>query len=211
MHETMKVLEAIGQLKIQEDRIDKALKDLDIVAANRVSAKKVNGISKEDFDKNARASYDSVMALLRRYMALKEAINQFNAATTITVCGQEMTVASALYQKEWGIAQRKRVLTTLTALLSHAEERVLFENGDKLDVAAERNAKQNFEGDPKSDVKDYLKFLEDYKDAHMYELIDPLKIREKIDKMSKEISDFEASVDTQIQIANATTDITIEY
>ena len=211
MQETMKVLEAIGQLKIQENRIDKALSDLDIVAANRVSAKKVNGISKEEFDKNARSSYDSVTALMRRYMALKEAINQFNAATKITVCGKEMTVASALYQKEWGVNQRKRVLNHIVSLLNRAEDRVAIENGDKLDAAAERNAKQNFEGDPKSDVKDYLKFLEDYKDAHMYELIDPLKIREKIEKMSKEISDFEASVDTQIQIANATTDITIEY
>ena len=211
MQETMKVLEAIGQLKIQEDRLDKAIENLDIVAANRISAKKVNGISKEEFDKNARSSYDSVMALLRRYMALKEAINQFNAATKITVCGHEMTVASALYQKEYGVTQKKRVLMNLVSLLSRAEERVRIENGDKLDAAAERNAKQNFEGDPKSDVNDYLKFIEDYKDAHMYELIDPLKIREKIEKMSKDISDFEASVDTQIQIANATTDITIEY
>ena len=211
MTETMKVLEAIGQLKIQEDRIEKALVSLDVVAANRVTAKKVNGITKEEFERNAKSSFDSVTSLLKRYMALKEAINQFNAATKITVCGKEMTVATALYQKEWGINQRKKVLNYLTTLLVKAEERVRIENGDKLDAAAERNAKQNFEGDPKSDAKEYLKFLEDYKDDHMYELIDPLKIREKIEKMSKDISDFEAGVDTQIQIANATTDITIEY
>jgi hypothetical protein len=211
MHETMKVIEAIGQLKIQEDRIGKALANLTPVAANRVTAKKVNGITKEEFNKRAKSDYDSATALLNRYIAMKEAINEFNAATKIQVAGQEMSVASAIYMKSYGIGTKKRLLNVLTDELESRQLVVATENGKKLDDAAERHAKQNFEGDTKADKAEYLKFLEDYREKNQYELIDPLNIREKIKDLEEEISKFEAGVDTAIQIANATHDITFEY
>lgn len=211
MTETMKVLEAIGQIKIQEKRLRNAVDEMNLVVANRITAKKVNGIDKEEFERRAKSSYESVMTLLKRYMALKEAVNEFNAATKIKIGDREMTVASALYQKEYGINQQKSVVAYMMTQLSDQQSKVNHENGSKLDDAAERNAKQNFDGDPKSDATAYLKFLEDYKESHQYVLVDPLKIMDKIQKLNEEIAAFEAGVDTQIQIANATHDITIEY
>ena len=207
----MKVIEAISQLKIQEDRIARAINDLTPVAANRISAKKVNGLDPKEFNDRAKSAYDSASKLLDRYIALKEAVNEFNAATKINVNGTEMSVASAIYLKSYGIEQKKSFLEYLTKCLRAAEKKVETENGPKLDDAAERNAKQNFEGDQKSDKAEYLKFLEDYREKNQYVLIDPLNLREKIDKLSDEIAKFESGVDTAIQIANATHDITIEY
>ena len=42
-------------------------------------------------------------------------------------------------------------------------------------------------------------------------LIDPLNIKEKIKKLADEITEFEAAVDSKIQIANATNEIEFEY
>ena len=207
----MKVIEAISQLKIQEDRIARAINDLTPVAANRISAKKVNGLDPKEFNDRAKSAYDSASKLLDRYIALKEAVNEFNAATKVTINGTEMSVASAIYLKSYGIEQKKSFLEYLTKCLKAAENKVALENGPKLDDAAERNAKQNFEGDQKSDKAEYLKFLEDYREKNQYVLIDPLNLRDKIDKLSDEIAKFESGVDTAIQIANATHDITIEY
>lgn len=211
MKETMKVLEAIGQLKIQEDRIAKSLVNLKVLAANRVTAKKVNGITKSEFDQRAKAGYDSAVALINRYNAMKEAINEFNAATKVNVGGKEMSVASAIYMKGYGIEQKKSLLGKLTRDLLSEESKIATENGEKLELAAEKHAKQNFEGDTKSDKAEYLKFLEEYREKNQYELIDPLNIREKIKDLEDEIAKFEAGVDTAIQVANATHDITIEY
>lgn len=211
MQETMKVIEAIGQLKIQEDRIEKSLLDFTPVAANRVTAKKVNGITKEEFDRMAKVNFDSITTLINRYNAMKEAINEFNAATKVNIAGKEMSVASALYMKNYGINEKKILLDAMVKSLRSGENKVANENGQKLDDAAEKHAKQSFEGDAKSDKAEYLKFLEEYREKNQYELIDPLKIREKIKDFEEEISKFEAGVDTAIQIANATHDITIEY
>lgn len=211
MKETMKVIEAIGQLKIQEDRIAKAMQDLDAITANRITAKKVKGLAPDDYAKNAKSAYDSVSQLIRRYLAMKEAVNEFNAGTKIVVACQEMSVASALYLKGYGLEQKKTLLYNLQKQLIAAKKKMDAENGDKLDEAAERHAKQNFEGDVKADKLRYLEFIEEYKDHNQFVLIDPINIEDKIKKLSDEIAAFEAGVDTAIQIANATHDITIEY
>lgn len=211
MKETMKVIEAISQLKIQEDRISRAIEDLTPVAANRSSAKKVDGLTPNEFADRAKSAFDSASKLIDRYIAMKEAVNEFNAGTKVTVNGVEMTVASAIYLKSYGIEQKKHFLAYLTNCLKSAEVKINIENGPKLDEAAERNAKQNFEGDQKSDKAAYLAFLEEYREKNQYVLVDPLNLRDKIEKLSDEIAKFEAGVDTAIQIANATHDITIEY
>lgn len=210
MVETMKVLEAIGQLKIQEDRINKAINSINAVTANRVSAKKVDGITPDEYKKNAQSAYDSATKLLKRYIAMKEAVNEFNASTKINVCGEEMTVASALYLKGYGIDDKKKLVRRLAEQLVVAKRTMELQN-DKLDDAAERHAKQSFEGDAKTDKAEYLKFIEEYKERNQYVLIDPLNIAAEIERLEDEIAKFEAGVDTAIQIANATNDITFEY
>lgn len=211
MKETMKVTEAIAQLKIQDDRIDKALSDLKVVTANRISAQKVDGMTADEFKKLATSSYTSATTLINRYNAMKEAINEFNASTKVNIGGREMSVASALYMKTWGINQKKRLLDNLTKQLTVAETKMQRENGEKLDDAAERHAKQSFEGDMKTDKIKYLEFIEEYKSRNQFTIVDPLNIRKLIEELIDEIVKFETSVDTAIQIANATHDITIEY
>ena len=211
MKETMKVIEAIGQLKIQEDRFRKELVKLSPLGVKRASSKKIDGKTIEEFTNLAKSNYDSVRTLLNRYVAMKEAINEFNASTKISVAGTEMSVASAIYLKEYGLDQKELLLNGMTRALSDAEAAIQRENGDKLDGAAERNAAQNFDGDKKSDPAGYMKFLADYKEQNQYEMVDPLHIRDEIAKLTDEITKFRSSVDTAIQIANATHDITIEY
>lgn len=211
MKEKMTVLEALSALKIADDKILTALGGMNLVAANRNSAKKVNGIRREDFDTDAKASFQSVTDLIARYNAMKGAISRFNAATEITIGDKTMTVAEAIYQKNHGIALKKEFLSTLQNQLRNAEKMRDRENGDKLDESAERHAKQNFEGDIKSDKSRYLEFLDDYKEKNQYILIDPLNIKEKIKKLADEIAEFEAAVDSKIQIANATNEIEFEY
>ena len=44
-----------------------------------------------------------------------------------------------------------------------------------------------------------------------FELIDPIKVREKVDMFEKEISEFESEIDAALSVSNALTELTIEY
>ena len=50
-----------------------------------------------------------------------------------------------------------------------------------------------------------------YVEAHTYEMVDPIHIKDKIDELEDEISKFKAGIDAALSVSNATTDITIEY
>jgi len=44
-----------------------------------------------------------------------------------------------------------------------------------------------------------------------FELVDPIKIKEKINELEKEISEFEVEIDSCLSVSNSLTEITIEY
>ena len=57
--------------------------------------------------------------------------------------------------------------------------------------------------------------IENVRDAFIksntYELVDPINILEKIEKIENEINEFSAEVDSTLSCSNALTQITIEY
>ena len=162
----------------------------------------------EDGSNNANGA-----SLKEKFFKHVEAVKKMIGDAIKRVLGFISKKVDAIHDKliALGINEKKILLDVLVKALRDGENKVNNENGQKLDDAAEKHAKQSFEGDAKSDKAEYLKFLEAYREKNQYELIDPLKIREKIKDLGEEIAKFEAGVDTAIQIANATHDITIEY
>ena len=209
--ERMTVLEALSVLKVADKKQMNAVKNMTLIGTKRNSAIKVDGVSKEEFAETARAGFNSAMDLTRRIIELKKAVHRFNAKTEIEVAGEKMTVASAIWMKDYGLALKRNLLMEMYAQLQDAEAMLSEENGEKLDAAAERHAKVNFEGDAKSDKSRYLEFLDDFKEKNQHVLVDPLGLSKQIDKLDEEIAKFEAEVDSKIQIANATNEIEIEY
>ena len=44
-----------------------------------------------------------------------------------------------------------------------------------------------------------------------FEFIDPIKVRDNIDALEKEISEFETEIDSSLSVSNSLTEIEIEY
>jgi len=63
----------------------------------------------------------------------------------------------------------------------------------------------------KINASEYETMRKAYIEAHTYEMIDPIGIKDKIDELEDEISKFKAGIDAALSVSNATTDITIEY
>jgi hypothetical protein len=63
----------------------------------------------------------------------------------------------------------------------------------------------------KTNVDEIEKTRKEFITNNTFELVDPIKIKDKIDELEKEISEFETEIDSCLSCSNAMTEITVEY
>ena len=210
--ETMTIHEALSEIKVAGKRITGNLIEMKAITANRKNASKINGVAPEEFNKQAKANFQSITDLYKRLTAMKGAIATYNAKQKITVGDKEYTIAEALYMKDYGVHLKQTIVNTLSKQYQNALNKIEVENSDnKLGATAERLAVASFGSKDKADSTEMEKFIASYKENNQYILIDPINIVPTISSLQSEIDAFEAKVDSAIQIANATNTITIEY
>lgn len=210
--ETMTVHKALAERKILDDRIESELEKATFCCANRSSNKKVQGVSIEDFKKNAKSSYDRVSDLISRFCAISKAIHQSNAMTTVVICGETYSIAEAISMKDRGIELKECLLNVLTRQHDAAMRKIQSQNEtDVLSKADKFIAELYSSGKDNTDPDDIAKAREDFISKNSYELLDPLNIKAKMEALQDEIDSFSAEVDSALSVSNATTTITIEY
>ena len=209
--ETMTVHQALCELKVLEKRIDKAIEMTQPLATKECSSQKVAQMPVADFIELAKGQHQTAMDLISRQCALKAAVNQYNAEKIINVGGKEYSVAQAIWMMKYGVAKKKQLMERYSKLLNLANRGMEMENNDRLNARAEAAMNAIYGNREKAQSEEYLKGIEDYKKAHALEMIDPLGIRNVIQELENDISSFETNVDAAIQVANATTEIVVEY
>lgn len=213
MREELTVHEALCDIKVANAKISAAARDLLVVKANKASAENVNGVPIKDFSERAKSQYQKVMDLIRRTEALKAAVNESNAKTTIKVDGKEYTISSAIYMMKSGVQTKKELLFLLRKQLVSATKEVNDMNGELLDARTDKYIESTFgtSKDSKVNAKEVEEAIASFRKSQSYVIIDPLSIQDEIDKLTDEIDTFESHVDSAIQMSNATTMIEIEY
>lgn len=209
--EKMTVHMALAEMKTIEKRIEKAIEAIVPIAVKENSSKNVNGISVDDFNKQAIATQQRAIDLIERQNAMKAALYEYNTTKQITVAGKTMTVAHALWLMSSGMEQKRNLLAKYEREFEKAQKAIDKANGDALNASAERVADVEFGSKEDSDQDKYLNMIEKYKENHRKVFVDPLNLKDRINELSEEIEKFSAEVDARIQTANATTEITIEY
>ena len=63
----------------------------------------------------------------------------------------------------------------------------------------------------KTNTDDFEKTKKDFITANSYELVDPIKILDKINTLEESIASFKAEVDAALSTSNAVTEIEISY
>ena len=163
---------------------------------------KVGG--KEKFECDPKSDYKSIMDLIEYKTALKKAIIKTNAETTIKVSGKEMTIAEAIYMKQYGIDDYKYFLQNLERQYVKAMKVVEDINKDvqgRID-----NILSNSGNSTKKDEEKRVKAItESFKILHGAELEDPLKIDKAIKELREFIENFEDDVDVALSEANSST------
>jgi len=211
VREEMTVHQALCELKTLNKRIPKAISETKPISTKEAKSNNVDGISVSEFKTLAQSTHDSATDLIKRQRGIKAAINQYNACKIIDVCGRKYTIAQAIWEMNYGMAEEKNLVTRYSEMLRKATAQIERANGDDLNRRAEAAMTAIHGNKDKANNDDFLKGVEDYKAAHALELVDPLNIRKIIADLDKSIAEFEANVDAAIQVANATTTLTIEY
>jgi hypothetical protein len=210
--ETMTIHKALAELKIIGDRIDKAISQGTYCRANKHSNEKINGVSLGEFKDQIQGSWDKVSDLIKRRNAIKRATVLSNAVTKVKVGEQEMTVAEAIEMKNSGIIYKKTLMDTMNHQYVKAIQVIDKENGETLAQKAENYVIGLYGSkEGKTNIDEIEKTRKEFVTNNTFELVDPIKIKEKIDELENEISSFESEIDACLSVSNATNEITVEY
>lgn len=210
--EKMTVHKALAELKLLDDRIEKAIAEGIYCVANKHSNDKIGGIPLDDYIKTMHGRYDKATDLINRRKAIKRAVVLSNAVTKVPVAGIEYTVAEAIEMKNHGVDFDKLLMNAMQKHYNMAQMQIRKENGKDLEERAEQYVTAIYgQKEGKTNTADIEKVKSDFLTANQYELVDPLHVLDKIEDLEKKINDFMSDVDSALSVSNALTEITIEY
>lgn len=210
--ETMTIHKALAELKLIDNRILSAIDDATFCIANKHSNEKINGVSIEEYKSVMQSSYDKATDLTKRRNAIKRAVVLSNAVTKVKINDTEYTVAEAIDMKNHGVELDQVLLDKLRTQYNRAQAEILKQNGADLEKRAEQYVIGLYGSkEGKTNTEDFERTKKDFITAQSYELVDPLKILEKINALEEKISAFTAEVDSALSISNAITEISISY
>ena len=200
--ETMNLHKALSELKILNDRISDKISNCTFCGTMKSGSKTILGKAVDEFKTNVQSDYDSVNTLINRRNAIKRAVSKSNSSTSVTINGKDYVVAEAIEMKNWGMDYASAV------------NKMETENA-KADMAATDYAKNGTNSDKTTLTAEALKEMENlrksYYDSHKTEIVDPLKLSDKIKELEEMISAFTSEVDSVLAVSNANTLIEIEY
>lgn len=210
--EKMTIHKALAELKLLDNRIEKAIAEGIYCVANKHSNDKINGIPLDEYIKIMQGRYDKAVDLINRRKAIKRAVVLSNAVTKVTVAGVEYTVAEAIEMKNHGVEFDKSLMTHMKKHYDMAQILIKQENGKELEERADRYVTDIYgQKEGKTNTVDIESVRKTFLEMNSYELVDPLHVLGEIEELEKKINDFMAEVDSVLSVSNALTEITIEY
>lgn len=209
--------------KSTEERINDILCKTQFVAYKQGQKDNINGVPVKKVEECIRTDYQKVNDLISNYIKLKSALLSSNAGiqnTTevkkVTVDGKEYTMAELIFVSDEIYGNNKHKSAFKSKLL----------NKLKQDYSVVLSRIENQNNRIEADIKDYLNkasasdktlSAEDIKKRSEifhadgdYIMVDPLNIKEVIDKLEAEIKAFKTDCDATISENNALTTVELD-
>lgn len=214
----MLICDALDERDFLRKKIITAIKNAKFVDAKRVKDSKVSGVIEVNkFEEDAKSDYQSIKDMIKRYQDIDVAITMSNATTILkTRSGKEMTVAAAIALRKIfngsGAVQSDftgMLIEQMTAQYENATSNVQVY--DRKANSELENYKANLVGRDTSKklTEDETAAVEKLVENLYGQLVDPLNIKDEIEKISDEHLTLMKELDTAIKISNASTYITV--
>ena len=215
-NEKMTVHKALAELKIIDDRINNAIVSGTYVIANKHSNTKIHCMTIDDFKTSMKSDFQKVSDLIARRNAIKRTVVASNAVTKVKVGDVEYTVAEAIEMKNHGMEFKNTLKMYIERQYTNAKNEFDKNSGDSLERRAENYVLSVIQAQPKDSKmavdSDAMKNLRaQYIKDNTYDIIDPIGVKDVIEKLDNEISCFITEVDAALSVSNALTVLDIEY
>jgi hypothetical protein len=210
--EKMTIHRALSELKIIDDRINKAITAAPFCVSNRHSNHKIDGQPLTEYEETIKANYTRALALIDRRNAIKKGVVRSNAQTVVKVGSIRLTVAEAIEMKNHGILFLEVLFEKLQYDYKRAKAEILKNNGAELEQHADDYVTGLFGGkDNNQNIGDIHLAKQQFIENNALDLIDPTDIQAQIVFVENQISAFKAEVDAVLSTSNAITEIEISY
>lgn len=197
------VTQGLAELKLLKSRLERATRDGEYVALKT----KARPIDVAEFTTRAKAKFQSYKDLFARYNSIKGAIVLSNATTRVLVGEREYYVAEAIERKRT-LMFEKEMLCQLQTEYKRVQDAFARHTND-IQSRAEKLLEVELGKDSKTNVENSNQFVESFLKSNRAEILDPLKLESLIADMSKEIQEFETTVDWVLSESNGRTRIKI--
>ena len=200
----MTVTDALAELTLLEKRIESARAALDqntLITVIEVGKVPTGFKSRNEYSTQARSALQKVDALIARRRAIKRVIVLSNAATMVTVAGEEMTVAEAIEMKNFILYYEAVLNTALLAYNRARQEHKIAEQKvkERLDKLATEVLGKN------ASSEKYNSLADSFLAREGVELLDPTNLAEEIERRQTFVDDFQSTADRVLSISNART------
>lgn len=215
MENKLLITQALDERDLLVKKINSKIERIDFVDGKKRNEEKViqQVITKEEFCKKVKTSYQQIQDLIKRYQKIDEAIITSNANTYIETSFGTYSVAVALSMRN-----RLRELNAMdfeTILRNKMEENYyeVLELKDlrnrRLEDDAEKMRLSILGKDGKYKDDKPLSVVDAYISENTVELIDPLNVLDEIESLKDKHTTLLSELETKIKISNATTFIEI--
>ena len=213
IQEVMTVHKALCELKMLDKRINESIMTAEFCRANKHSNVKIDGGTIAEYEAAAVSKYQSTMDMIIRRDAIKRAVVASNAVTEVTIGGNRYTVADAVELRRHGLSYRRTLLQAMTLQLKRVRSTIEQKNGEELTRAADKMVEVYYgrQTDVKAITEEMKATREKFIEDNTYELLDPIRVENRIRELDKEITAFETEVDSALSVSNAVTEITVSY
>ena len=205
----MSVVRALRELKLLNDRIHKEVMSIKYADTyqNRLDRTLLTNLTKEEYTRKVKSVFQSVNDLIAYRNNLKKAILMSNSQTFINIADEHLSITEAIERKN-SIAYEKLLLNKLKEDFTVCTK-TIEEHQAKLDAQIEQHMATNYGADKEVHKDDYEKIAKPLMDALKLNMLDPLNLKNEIEKREKKIDAFESDIDIVLSESNAKTMITI--
>lgn len=208
--EKMLITKALDERDFLAKKINEKINKTTFSATIRNKDKKINGVDVAEFEENAKSEYQSIMDMIDRYNRINSAITLSNATIKITFSdGTEMTKAEAIAKKKI-FNQRdnfeKAIIDRLSynfANMTNSYDKLTREV-DRMSDDYKQSMLNSIADKNKKLDEDQVKAIDTMIEPYEPNIIDPIHIQEKIEKLVTKRDAFISEVDTLLKISNAT-------
>lgn len=197
---TITIVRALVYLKTLNSRIEKARRDC-VLITHKIGKEPAKATVTED-------KYQKIIALIENRKRIKAAIVLSNANTFVNISGKQYSIAEAIERKS-SIDFEKELLMDMKKQLSL--ETTMVENANaRVQKQLDKMLEESFKNGQKNSAEEMKTFSDNYMSSNKAELVDPLKLSEKINKLEDDIINFESEVDLVLAESNAKTLVKVD-